>query len=166
METYITRWWEATRPTEVMTRNITQNHNGTGPVRLLIGDLISGVEYVFDIQAVSNDLESDITVLRTRTMPLIQSEVVVVNNQQLTDSISLRYTPTPQQTSKFDVYKFSLSDPNIPDQEKAANDTDRLVTFTGLIPGKLYNITVWTVSQNVASQPLQRQDRLCTYFYM
>lgn len=26
-----------------------------------------GEEYVFDIQAISNDLESDITVLRTRT---------------------------------------------------------------------------------------------------
>lgn len=97
-------------------------------------------------------------------MPLIQSELVVVNNQQSTDSISIRYTPTPQRTSKFDFYKFSLSDPNIPDQEKLANDTDRLVTFSGLIPGKLYNITVWTVSHNVASQPLQRQDRLCKFF--
>lgn len=94
-------------------------------------------------------------------MPLIQSEVVVVNNQQSTDSISLRYTPTPQTSSKFDFYRFSLSETTIPDQEKAANDSDRLITFTGLIPGRLYNITVWTVSQDVASQPLQRQDRLC-----
>lgn len=96
-------------------------------------------------------------------MPLIQSEVVVVNNQQSTDSISLRYTPTPQVTSKFDLYRFSLSEPNIPDQEKTANDSDRLVTFTNLIPGRLYNITVWTVSQGVPSQPLQRQDRLCKF---
>lgn len=94
-------------------------------------------------------------------MPLIQSEVVVVNNQQSTDTLSLRYTPTPQTSSKFDIYRFSLSELNIPDQEKAANDSDRLITFTGLNPGRLYNITVWTVSQNVASQPLQRQDRLC-----
>lgn len=99
--------------------------------------------------------------MKTVSVPLIQSEVVVVNNQQKTDSISLRYTPTPQVSSKFDIYRFSLSEPNIPDQEKSANDSDRLVTFTGLIPGRLYNITVWTVSQNVASQPLQRQDRLC-----
>lgn len=94
-------------------------------------------------------------------MPLIQSEVVVVNNQQTTDSISLRYTPTPQTSSKFDFYRFSLSESNIPDQEKGANDSDRFVTFTALIPGRLYNITVWTVSQHVASQPIQRQDRLC-----
>lgn len=97
-------------------------------------------------------------------MPLIQSELVVVNNQQSTDLISLRYTPTPQKTSKFDLYRFSLSDPNIPDQEKTANDTDRLVTFTDLVPGRLYNITVWTVSQGVTSQPLQRQDRLCKFY--
>lgn len=96
-------------------------------------------------------------------MPLIQSEVVVVNNQQLTDSISLRYTPTPQVSSKFDLYRFSLSDTNIPDQEKEADDSDRLVTFNGLVPGRLYNITVWTISHDVASQPLQRQDRLCKY---
>ena len=85
----------------------------------------------------------------------------MVNNQQSTDSISLRYTPTPQTSSKFDTYRFSLSEPNIPIQEKAANDSERLVTFQNLIPGRLYNITVWTLSQNLPSQPLQRQDRLC-----
>ncbi|XP_066154391.1 tyrosine-protein phosphatase 10D isoform X4 [Euwallacea fornicatus] len=160
VETYIVRWWLATNPSEVNKSIVSQSQNGTGPVRLLVGDLMPGEEYVFDIQAISNDLESDITILRTRTMPLIQSEVVVVNNQVSTDSIGLRYTPTPQTSSKFDLYRFSLSEPNIPDQEKAANDSDRLVTFTDLIPGRLYNITVWTVSQTVTSQPLQRQDRL------
>ncbi|KAF5292505.1 hypothetical protein FQR65_LT01650 [Abscondita terminalis] len=160
VEVYIVRWWEGTDSSQINKRNVSQNQNGAGPVRLLVGDLMPGLEYVFEIQAVSNDLESDVTVLRTRTMPLIQSEVVVVNNQQSTDSISLRYTPTPQTSSKFDLYRFSLSESNISNQEKTANDSDRLVTFTGLTPGRLYNITVWTVSHNVASQPLQRQDRL------
>ncbi|XP_030754681.1 tyrosine-protein phosphatase 10D-like [Sitophilus oryzae] len=155
VETYIVRWWEATTPSQVNKSTVSQNQNGTGLVRLLVGDLMPGEEYVFDIQAISNDLESDVTVLRTRTKSL------VVNNHQSTDSISLRYTPTPQTSSKFDLYRFSLSETNIPDQEKAANDSERLVTFTGLIPGRLYNITVWTVSQGVTSQPLQRQDRLC-----
>lgn len=31
---------------------------------------------------------------------------------------------------------------------------------TGLIPGRLYNITIWTVSDNVQSLPIQRQDRM------
>ncbi|XP_076252451.1 protein tyrosine phosphatase 10D isoform X4 [Rhynchophorus ferrugineus] len=159
VETYVVRWWEATTPSQVNKSTVDQSQNGTGLVRLLVGDLMPGEEYVFDIQAISNDLESDVTVLRTRTMPLIQSEVVVVNNQQSTDSISLRYTPTPQTSSKFDLYRFSLSERSTP-EEKSANDSERLVTFTGLVPGRLYNITVWTVSQGVTSQPLQRQDRL------
>lgn len=160
VETYVVRWWETTKPDDIVTRNVSKLDNGTGPVRFLVGDLMPGVEYKFDIQALSYGLESDVTDFKTRTMPLIQSEVVVVNNQQSTDLISLRYTPTPQASSSFDLYRFSLSEANIPDQEKTANDSDRLVTFTGLIPGRLYNITVWTVSQHVSSQPLQRQDRL------
>lgn len=94
-------------------------------------------------------------------VPLILSEVLVVNNQQATDSVTLRYTPTPQTSSHFDLYRFSLSDPNTPVKEKLANDTEWKVTFNGLTPGRLYNITVWTVADNVQSQPLQRQDRLC-----
>ncbi|XP_060530895.1 tyrosine-protein phosphatase 10D-like isoform X2 [Cylas formicarius] len=159
-ETYLVRWWESSTPNQVNKSTVSQNQNGTGPVRLLVGDLMPGEEYVFEIRAISNDLQSEVTVLRTRTMPLIQSEVVVVNNHQTTDSMSLRYTPTPQTSSKFDVYRFSLSEPSVPDQEKPANDSDRLVTFNDLVPGRLYNITVWTVSRGVASQPLQRQDRL------
>lgn len=34
------------------------------------------------------------------------------------------------------------------------------MVFEGLVPGRLYNITAWTVSGNITSQPLQRQDRL------
>lgn len=77
--------------------------------------------------------------------------------------MTLRYTPTPQSTSHFDLYRFQLSDASIPVKEKLANDTETKVTFDGLIPGRLYNITVWTVSDGVASQPLQRQDRLCKF---
>lgn len=131
-------------------------------MRVLIGDLMPGVQYKFDIQTTSYGIFSRTTHLSTRTMPLIQSEVVVVNDRQEDerDTITLSYTPTPQSSSKFDIYRFSLGDPEIKDKEKLANDTDRKVTFTGLIPGRLYNITVWTVSGGVSSLPIQRQDRL------
>jgi len=99
-------------------------------------------------------------------VPLLQSEIVVVNDQQITDALTLRYTKTPKSVSRFDTYRFQLSDPNIPIKEKAANDTETKVTFTDLIPGRLYNITVWTVSDGVESLPLQRQDRLCTCFFL
>ncbi|CAH0385398.1 unnamed protein product [Bemisia tabaci] len=129
-------------------------------VQALVEDLTPGVKYDFDIYTVSYGLESDVTSLSTRTLPLILSEVLVVNNQQATNSVTLRYTPTPQSQSHFDLYRFSLSEPGIPIKEKSANDTEWKVTFNDLMPGRLYNITVWTVADGVASQPLQRQDRL------
>ena len=94
-------------------------------------------------------------------MPLIQSEVVVVVDQNLSGSLTLRYTPTPIQSSQFDFYRFRISDDKNTTEERFINDTDTKITFAGLIPGKLYNITMWTVSENVESKPLLRQDRLC-----
>ncbi|XP_053697410.1 tyrosine-protein phosphatase 10D isoform X2 [Sabethes cyaneus] len=177
VETYIIHWWPTEFPDQVFSNNVSEINTifpypGSGlnedeklieeppTVRILIGDLMSGVMYNFKIQTVSYGLTSDVTKLQTRTMPLIQSEVLIVNNVQMRDTVTLSFTPTPQQSSKFDLYRFSLGDVNIPDKEKLANDTDRKVTFTGLIPGRLYNITVWTVSGGVASQPIQRQDRM------
>lgn len=99
-------------------------------MRVLIDDLMSGVLYNFEIQTISYGLTSDTTRPTARTMPLIQSEVLVVNNMHERDRFNLTYTPTPQSSKlKFDLYRFSLGDPNIPDKEKLANDTDRKVTF-------------------------------------
>jgi hypothetical protein len=36
--------------------------------------------------------------------------------------------------------------------EKAAQDPERKVTFVDLVPGRLYNITMWTVSGGVTSR--------------
>lgn len=85
--------------------------------------------------------------------------MVVINDQVSRDSLTLRYTPTPQQSSRFDAYRFALGKELV--QEKLADDEERRVKFTGLTPGKLYDITVWTVSSGVLSQPLKRQDRIC-----
>ncbi|KAL5277336.1 hypothetical protein ACFFRR_002529 [Megaselia abdita] len=169
VETYVLRWWPSDNPSKMVMKNVSENHiaplqsTDEAPlVRVLIGELTPGVQYKFDIHTISNGLTSDTTHLTKRTMPLIQSEVVVINNNilQERDTITLSYTPTPLVSSKFDIYRFSLGDSEIKDKEKLANDTDRKVTFTGLVPGKLYNITVWTVSGGVNSLPLQRQDRL------
>lgn len=132
-------------------------------VHVLIDDLMSGVEYNFQIQVISYGLVSDLSSLQVRTMPLIQSEIFIVSGLDPNEknSVTLTYTPTPQnQRIKFDHYRFSIGDPNIPEKEKLANDTNRKVTFSGLMPGRLYNIKMWTISGGVASQPIQRQDRL------
>ncbi|KAL0279954.1 UNVERIFIED_CONTAM: hypothetical protein PYX00_001395 [Menopon gallinae] len=173
IERYIVKWYPDGFPDLEKMKNISeQNVPGEEPtsriygaedrlVRVLIGDLMPGVKYFFELYTVSYFLKSGITKLSARTMPQIQSEVfLVVSNKQGTNSVTLIYTPTPQSTSHFDLYRFQLSDASIPVKEKLANDTENKVTFDGLIPGRLYNITVWTVSDGVASQPLQRQDRL------
>ncbi|XP_059616511.1 tyrosine-protein phosphatase 10D isoform X1 [Phlebotomus argentipes] len=178
VETYFVHWWPVANPDQVHTKNVSEVYvipmswagesasevklsiDETPTVHVLIGDLMPGVLYQFKIHTISYGLISDITQLTTRTKPLIQSEVFVVNNLQERDMVTLSYTPTPQTSSKFDLYRFSLGDPDILDKEKLANDTDRKVTFTGLMPGRLYNITVWTVSGGVASLPIQRQDRM------
>src|SRR5690349_16158880 len=124
---------------------------------------MSGVEYNFQIQVISYMLLSDLSSLLVRTMPLIQSEIFIVSGLDPNEknSVTLTYTQTPQNSRiKFDHYRFSIGDPNIPEKEKLSNDTNRKVTFTGLMPGRLYNIKMWTVSGGVASQPIQRQDRL------
>lgn len=132
-------------------------------VHVLIDDLMSGVEYNFQIQVISYGLISDLASLQVRTMPLIQSEIFIVSglDPNVKNSVTLTYTQTPQnQKIKFDHYRFSIGDPDIAEKEKLANDTNRKVTFSDLMPGRLYNIKMWTVSGGVASQPIQRQDRL------
>lgn len=61
------RWWDEEHPNDIFKRNVSQNQNETGSVRMLIGDLMPGVLYVFGIQSISNDLDSDITFLKSRT---------------------------------------------------------------------------------------------------
>ncbi|XP_008203382.1 tyrosine-protein phosphatase 10D isoform X5 [Nasonia vitripennis] len=174
IEYYALKWWPLDIPESIRVKNVTassdlssigyEDSSSTPPnhniERILVGDLMPGVEYVFTVFTVSYDLVSDITSLKTRTMPLIQSEVVVVVDRDQPDSLTLRYTPTPVQSSRFDLYRFRISDGVNTTQERIVNDTDTKVTFTGLTPGRLYNVTVWTVSDKVESRPLLRQDRL------
>ena len=56
------------------------------------------------------------------------------------------------QLSFCSLTRFQLTDPSIPVMEKAAQDPERKVTFVDLVPGRLYNITMWTVSGGVTSR--------------
>ncbi|XP_051172997.1 tyrosine-protein phosphatase 10D-like isoform X1 [Leptopilina boulardi] len=169
IEFYAMKWWPIDNPDDVRFKNASESseiaaigydENIIHTEKILISDLMPGVKYFFSIFTVSYDLVSDITNLTTRTMPLIQSEVVVVVDRDLPDSLTLRYTPTPILSSRFDLYRFRISDKINTTKEKPLTDPDTKVTFSGLIPGRLYNVTMWTVSENVESRPLFRQDRL------
>lgn len=131
-------------------------------VQVLIDDLMSGFQYNFRIQVTSYNLISEMTTLQVRTRPIIQSEIFIVNGlDDEKNSVTITYTSTPRnERTKFDHYRFSIGDPSIPEKEKPADDESHKVTFSGLIPGHLYNIKMWTVSGGIASHPIQRQDRL------
>ncbi|XP_017149577.1 tyrosine-protein phosphatase 10D isoform X2 [Drosophila miranda] len=174
---YTLKWWPTDEGDHVEYKNVTQLEDLTSPsVRIPIEDLSPGRQYKFEVQASSNGIRSGVTHLSTRTMPLIQSDVFISNaraggtEQAESDgngngngeeeTITLSYTPTPASSTRFDIYRFSMGDPQIKDKEKMANDTERKLTFSGLSPGRLYNVTVWTVSGGVASLPIQRLYRL------
>ncbi|KAI8440644.1 hypothetical protein MSG28_001853, partial [Choristoneura fumiferana] len=72
------------------------------------------------------------------------------------------YTLTPATDSRFDSYRFRLEGAGEPAREetRAAGAPPRRLVFAALTPGRLYNVTMWTVSRNVTSHPVQRQARL------
>ncbi|XP_041563827.1 tyrosine-protein phosphatase 10D isoform X3 [Drosophila elegans] len=161
---YTLKWWPTDEADRVEFKNVSQLDDLSSPsVRIPIEELSPGRQYRFEVQASSNGIRSGTTHLSTRTMPLIQSDVFIANaghEQGQDETVTLIYTPTPADSTRFDIYRFSMGDPKIKDKEKLANDTERKLSFSGLTPGKLYNVTVWTVSGGVASLPVQRLYRL------
>ncbi|ODM90113.1 Tyrosine-protein phosphatase 10D [Orchesella cincta] len=129
-------------------------------VRIPISPLMSGVAYLVSVETTSYGMKGNDYNVTIRTLPLITSQVFIVLKQNRLSEVTLTYTRTPITNSLFDRYRFHVSDPAIPYKEKLANDTERKVTFEGLVPGRLYNFTVWTVSNDVTSRPLLRHDRL------
>ncbi|XP_058789130.1 tyrosine-protein phosphatase 10D isoform X3 [Phymastichus coffea] len=171
IEYYALKWWPMDIPEGIRAKNVTASSElssigyedgvTVNIERILVDELIPGVEYFFTVYTVSYDLVSDTSSLKTRTMPLIQSEVVLAVDSNQPDSLTLRYTPTPNgESSRFDLYRFRINNAFNTTQERIVNDTDTKVRFTGLTPGRLYNVTAWTISENVESKPLVRQDRL------
>ena len=160
VDVYHIKWYPRSNPDAFEVKEIQSNiqsRNGRS-IEVLITDLHPGVEYVFETDTEAHNLRSEARKTFVRTMPLITSEITVINQPEVTTALTLRYTPTPLTSSLFDTYRFELSDAKL--SEKAAQDPDRKVTFVDLVPGRLYNITLWTVSGGVTSKPLERQDRL------
>ncbi|CAL8067890.1 unnamed protein product [Orchesella dallaii] len=130
-------------------------------VRVPISPLASGMVYKVAMETSSYEIKGSSYNLTVRTRPLITSQVFIVPNQNQLSEVTLTYTPTPINShSYFDRYRFQVSDSSIPPQEKGANETERKVQFSSLVPGRLYNFTMWTISNEVVSHPLLRQERL------
>lgn len=129
-------------------------------VSIIIDNLKPGELYSFRLYAVSHDIRSEVIGVQTRTMPVIDSVINIVADEHDTKTLGIKYTPTPQRHVVFDRYRFQLSETGIPAQERMSNDTNRLVLFKNLVPGRLYNISIWTISGGVYSVPIYRHTRL------
>jgi cadherin 5 type 2 (VE-cadherin) len=77
VEMYVVRWAAEGEEDPPHTKNITEVNPSAPPgaedqtVRVLIGDLMPGVKYLFEIHTVSYHLDSDITKLAARTSELL-----------------------------------------------------------------------------------------------
>ena len=164
VEMYHLSWFPASDPEAVTYKLIRGDEvdrtRDTAVASVLVDNLRPGVEYLVEVTTESNQRKSRSVKTRVRTQPLCTSQLDIITFQEDSTALTLRYTPTPLTKSTFDTYRFTLSDPSIPLKEKAATDKERKVTFLSLVPGRLYNITMWTVSDGVTSRPVERQDRL------
>ena len=75
---------------------------------MLVPDLHPGNEYMFEITTEAHGRKSQTTKTKVRTMPLITSEITVINQQEVTTALTLRYTPTPFPSSYFDTYRLDI----------------------------------------------------------
>ncbi|XP_045764003.1 tyrosine-protein phosphatase 10D isoform X1 [Maniola jurtina] len=172
VEWYRVRWWEAEgeadapdAPDAAQQRDVAAGEGRAA--RVLLGALQPGRGYALSIAAHSYNLSSELFTMHTRTRPLIQSEMTIVNESDddrndTLPAIRVLYTRTPAAATRFDAYRFRLEGGDEPArwQTRAADAADQQVEFSGLVPGRLYNLTMWTVSRNVTSHPVQRQARL------
>jgi cadherin 5 type 2 (VE-cadherin) len=157
---YYVTWFPLSAPEEVRVKELPgDTEPEAGLVRFLVEGLHPGVQYQFEITSESHQRRSRTIQTKIRTQPLCTSELFIIP-EEVSTALTLRYTPTPLLRSTFDTYRFMLSDPEIPVKEKAAKDHERKVTFVDLVPGRMYNISLWTVSGGVTSRPVERQDRL------
>ena len=61
---------------------------------------------MFEITTEAHGRRSQTTKTRVRTMPLITSEITVINQPEVTTALTLRYTPTPLTSALFDTYRY------------------------------------------------------------
>lgn len=93
IESYIIKWFPEGFPEKEKVKNLSEqnlpqevhiNHGSEEKlVRTIVDELMPGLKYFFEIFTTSYNLESDVIKLSARTMPQIQSEVLVVNDQQV-----------------------------------------------------------------------------------
>ncbi|XP_067145114.1 tyrosine-protein phosphatase 10D-like [Centruroides vittatus] len=129
-------------------------------INTIIYNLKPGELYKFHFYAVNHNLKSKSYQKVIRTLPVIDSVINIVTDEHTTRTLGIKYTPTPTRNVVFDRYRIQLNDESVPAKEKSFDDPNRLIKFHDLEPGRLYNISIWTISDNIRSIPIHRQARL------
>ncbi|KAL0121824.1 hypothetical protein PUN28_006942 [Cardiocondyla obscurior] len=95
IETYILKWWPVENTEDVRTKNVSETNDvpdisfeeSTGQIeKILVSDLMPGVQYFFVVYTISYDLVSDITNLTTRTNPepITAIHAIDINDTRIT----------------------------------------------------------------------------------
>ena len=108
VDVYHIKWYPNKNVDDIRQKEISGNvpTEGIGrTIAVLVPDLHPGVEYMFEITTEAHGRRSQTTKTRVRTMPLITSEITVINQPEVTTALTLRYTPTPLTSALFDTYR-------------------------------------------------------------
>ena len=107
VDVYHIKWYPLDNPDDFRVKHIPGNIQSRNErsIEVLIEDLHPGVEYVFESDTEAHNLRSESKKTYVRTMPLITSEITVINQPEVTTALTLRYTPTPLTSSFFDTYR-------------------------------------------------------------
>ncbi|XP_041973305.1 tyrosine-protein phosphatase 10D isoform X2 [Aricia agestis] len=178
VDLYRVRWWPEPEPGDAPTAAAPPAERNVSAAvgRVTLDGLRPGRAYGVSISAHSYDLVSDVFTMHTRTRPLILSEMKIVNDsdrgeggdgaesegEAAAPSVQVLYTRTPDEDTLFDAYRLRLDSAGDAPRtvERPAAAAPQRVTFDRLVPGRLYNLTMWTVARNVTSHPVQQQTRL------
>ncbi|XP_011870698.1 PREDICTED: tyrosine-protein phosphatase 10D isoform X5 [Vollenhovia emeryi] len=95
IETYVIRWWPVDNPEDSRTKNVSETNdvpdisfeeNAVQTEKILVSDLMPGVQYFFVVYTISYDLVSDISNLTTRTNPepITAIQAIDINDTRIT----------------------------------------------------------------------------------
>ncbi|KAJ8716601.1 hypothetical protein PYW07_003228 [Mythimna separata] len=129
-----------------------------------ISGLHPGTAYKVSVAAQFIDRIKDLFTLNIRTVPRIKStmtvtEVVCADDEECVPSLKVEFTQTPKSVTQFDQYRFRLEDKDrlmMRTESQPAEAPGSSVVFSGLEPGRFYQVTMWTVSHNIFSKPVQK----------
>ncbi|XP_071875823.1 protein tyrosine phosphatase 10D isoform X5 [Bombus fervidus] len=163
IETYVIRWWPVENPQDIRSKNVTESNDVTSVLfeensvqRVLVSDLMPGVQYSFVIYTVSYNLFSDITNLTTRTNPepVTSIQAIEVNDTRIT----LTWDIPRGQYDAFEV-QYINTEENYIQNVTSTN----LITISDLKPHRNYTFTL-VVRSGTASSYLRISNPVSASF--